>query len=100
MGVNNLATEMRVEDLPGDLPAIAEIIGVEKTLEVWRAFSGSALRFPSKFPRDFCARYIRNKFNGSNRLKLCQELGIGEKTFRNLLNTKGHFAQTDLFVSG
>jgi len=99
MGVAGVANEMKIDDLPGDLPAVAEIIGMEKTLEIWKIFSGNALRFPSKLPRAFCARYIRNNFNGSNRLKLSRDLGIGDKTFRTLLNMKGHFGQTDLFGS-
>jgi len=97
MGVREVANEMSVDDLPGQLPVMAEVIGMELTLAIWLRFSGHGLRFPSKLPSAFCARYIRNNYNGSNAFKIANDLGIGDRTFRNLLNKKGHFGQTDLF---
>lgn len=99
MGVSDIAEIIEIKDLPGDLSSVAELIGLEKTLEIWMLFAGNEVRFPKKLPRAIQAKYICEYFDGTNKVKICRRLDICGKTFTNMLKMKVPMnkSQTDLF---
>ncbi len=77
-----------VKDLPGDLSQVAEIVGVEKTLELAQLFRGTNVYFCNidSLIRKKRDNLIRNSYdNGVSPIKLARKHQLSERQIWRIL---------------
>lgn len=69
---------------------IADEIGIENTLVIYRLFHGMQVSFPSKlFSKEYTHKAIIKEYNGKNVLQLAQKYSYSERSiWRILKNSK------------
>jgi len=81
---------LRTEDMPVDgLQAIASKLGPRVAASVWRAVRGTRLEAPTRFPRQFMVRYIREHWDGTNTAELARALEVHQRTVERLIDAPG-----------
>lgn len=88
--LDEIAREMRPEDLPGGYRDVARIVGVENALKLSEQLGGLPFYFPKigsliVKKRD---QYIRKEFNGANYKELARKYGLTEVWVRRILNRR------------
>ena len=70
---------------------IADEIGIENTLVIYRLFRGAQVSFPNRlFSKEYIYKAIIKEYNGKNVLQLAQKYNYSERTiWRILKNGKG-----------
>lgn len=77
----DLLKEATIDDLPEDWRFIAEICGVEKTIEIIANFNGNILYAPAKTViANIRNRYIAGNLNKSSAKKLARKFNIAPCT--------------------
>lgn len=65
---------------------IADEIGVENTLIIYRLFRGTQISFPSRlFSREYIHKAIINEYNGKNIPQLAQKYNYSERSVQRIL---------------
>lgn len=79
-----------IEDFPENFKEVAEIIGVENSLELSKRFAGTSLYIPKmdNLYRKECDYKIRQAFTGANIPELCQRFGLTQVQIRNILSIR------------
>lgn len=88
--LSEIATEISIDDLPGDYRQIATAIGVESTLKIVHCVGGLQLYFP-KMDAFLVARRdarIRREFTGDNFRELAIRYGLSERWIRVIVQQK------------
>jgi Mor family transcriptional regulator len=95
--VTDIAAEMSVEHLPESYQGIAEIIGIEATLQLSEYFGGQRFYFRKieGLLMDKRDERIRAEFTGFNHVDLARRYGLTETRIRDILRCKSQ--QCDLF---
>ena len=84
----NLTEQWDVELLGDDFSGlndvyreIADEIGIENTMAIFKMFHGAQISFPNKlFSREYIHRAILKEYNGKNVLQLAQKYNYSERT--------------------
>mgnify|MGYP001225718687 CR=1 FL=1 len=78
-----------IDELPGDLPILAEVIGVRDSLLVAEKIGGTMLRLPSVRPLKikWRNRWMRQRYDqgGITVIELARSHGLGERQTYNIL---------------
>lgn len=87
-GLDKIAAEITIEDLPEDYQIVAEICGLENALKLSKHMSSMRIYVPSflgliRGRRDAC---IRAEFNGSNHKDLARKYRMSETWIRKILS--------------
>ena len=94
MSLNNcLPDGLEVETLKNDLDGlndvykdIADEIGLENTLIIFRLFHGTQISFPNRlFSKEYIHQSIRNEYNGNNVPQLAQKYNYSERSIWRIL---------------
>lgn len=94
MSLNNcLPDGLEVDTLKNDLDGlndvyknIADEIGLENTLIIFRLFHGTQISFPNRlFSKEYIHRSIRNEYNGNNVPQLAQKYNYSERSIWRIL---------------
>ena len=65
---------------------IADKIGIENALEIYRMFHGNQISFPSKlFSKEYIHQAIINEYNGKNAKELAQKYNYSERSIWRIL---------------
>ncbi|MDA8172067.1 MAG: hypothetical protein M0033_05930 [Nitrospiraceae bacterium] len=88
--LDEIAREMRPEDLPEGYQAVARVVGVENALKLSEELGGLPFYFPKigsliVKKRD---QYIRQEFNGANYKELARKYGLTEVWVRRILHRR------------
>ena len=68
---------------------IADEIGVENTLAIYKLFHGTQLSFPNRlFSKEYIHNAIINEYNGSNVPQLAQKYNYSERSVWRILKAK------------
>lgn len=90
--LDNREVELLKKDLSGlnDVyKGIADEIGIENTLVIYKLFHGMQISFPSRlFSKEYTHKAIISEYNGSNAPQLAQKYNYSERSIRRILNTK------------
>ena len=94
MSVNKLLIEFRGENLLGNelnglndvYRDIANEIGIENTMAIYRLFHGTQISFPNRlFSKEYIHKAIINEYNGENVLQLAQKYNYSERTIWRII---------------
>ena len=94
MSVNKLLTEFRGENLLGNelnglndvYRDIANEIGIENTMAIYRLFHGTQISFPNRlFSKEYIHKAIINEYNGKNVIQLAQKYNYSERTIWRII---------------
>lgn len=88
--LEEIARDMRPEDLPGGYQAIAQVVGVANALKLSEQLGGLPFYFPKIGSLILKNRdqHIRREFNGANYRELARKFGLTESWVRRILNRK------------
>ena len=68
---------------------IADEIGVENTLAIYKLFHGTQISFPNRlFSKEYIHNAIINEYNGSNVPQLAQKYNYSERSVWRILKSK------------
>lgn len=68
---------------------IADEIGIENTLVIYRLFHGTQITFPNRlFSKEYVRDAIIKEYNGKNALQLAQKYNYSERTIWRILQAK------------
>jgi Mor family transcriptional regulator len=68
---------------------IADIIGIENTVMLYKNFKGQQITFPQRiFTIEYVAKYIKENRNGESVRELAKKFGYTERHIRQLLKVK------------
>ena len=68
---------------------IADEIGVENTLAIYKLFHGTQISFPNRlFSKEYIHNAIINEYNGSNVPQLAQKYNYSERSAWRILKAK------------
>ena len=68
---------------------IADKIGIENTLEIYRLFHGNQITFPSRlFSKEYIHQAIINEYNGKNAKQLAQKYNYSERSIWRILKSE------------
>ncbi len=96
MSLNNYLLEgSEVELLKKDLAGlndvyrdIADEIGVENTLAIYKLFHGTQISFPNRlFSKEYTHKAIISEYNGNNVPQLAQKYNYSERSIWRILKT-------------
>ena len=82
--------------LDGDAARLADTIGVEGLLKLWKNFSSLSFYISSKPQMEAKRRYVRMKHNGNNTKELALKLSVSER-FVQIAVKEGRMPQRTLF---
>ncbi len=67
---------------------IADEIGIENTIAIYRLFRGTQISFPSRlFSKEHIHNAIINEYNGDNVLQLAQKYNYSERSIWRILKS-------------
>lgn len=89
--LEEIAKEVKPEDLPEGYRAVAHVVGVENALKLSEHLGGLPFYFPKigsliVKKRDLC---IRREFNGANYRELARKYGLTETWVRRIVSRRG-----------
>lgn len=68
---------------------IADEIGIENTLIIYRLFHGTQISFPNRlFSKEYTHQAIINEYNGNNVPQLAQKYNYSERSIWRILKSK------------
>lgn len=68
---------------------IADEIGIENTLVIYRLFHGTQISFPNRlFSKEYTHQAIINEYNGNNVHQLAQKYNYSERSIWRILKDK------------
>ena len=68
---------------------IADEIGIENTVAIYRLFHGTQISFPSRlFSKEYVRNAIINEYNGKNVSQLAQKYNYSERSIWRILKTE------------
>ena len=79
----------QVEDsgLQGVYKELAEIIGVEATIAVYRELKGQQVNFPTRlYDKNHVIEEVNRRYNGSNLKELAKEFNYTERWIRKIIH--------------
>ena len=89
--LDGLEVELLKKDLEGlnDVYRdIADEIGIENTLAIYKLFHGTQISFPNRlFSKEYTHRAIINEYNGNNVPQLAQKYNYSERSIWRILKT-------------
>ncbi len=89
--LNGLEVELLKKDLAGlnDVYRdIADEIGVENTLAIYKLFHGTQISFPNRlFSKEYTHKAIISEYNGNNVPQLAQKYNYSERSIWRILKT-------------
>ena len=97
MSVNSrLSDSLEAEILKNDIGGlndvykdIADEMGLENTLTIYKLFHGTQISFPNRlFSKEYTHQAIRNEYNGKNVSQLAQKYNYSEKSIWRIIKTE------------
>ena len=81
-------SDVTMDDLPEEIQALAEMVGMDKLFETLDRFEGDTIYFPSKktLLRETRDRLIREQFDGRNYRELARKNRMSVRQVRNICN--------------
>ena len=84
--VNNVGND--ISGLNDVYREIADEIGIENAIAIYRLFHGTQVSFPSRlFSKEHIHNAIINEYNGNNVLQLAQKYNYSERTIWRILKS-------------
>ena len=82
--------QIRISDLPGEVRAIAKLIGLKSTLKLVTEYNGDSVYIPKydAIIRAVRDRAIRAEFNGANQKELARKFNLTSHTIRQIIKGK------------
>ena len=79
---------LRIDDLPAESRALAQVIGLENLLALARQLGGQRIYIPilDSLLRQLKYRAVRREFNGHNYLQLSLKYGYTKRWIREIVN--------------
>ena len=75
------------EDFKGIYKNIADLLGEEATIKLYKNYKGQQITFPMRlYSKEYVLRVIKYKYNGKNLTELSRELDYSERWMRTLVN--------------
>ena len=92
----SLFEELEVKSLSKDLSGlndvyreIADEIGIENAIAIYKLFNGTQVSFPSRlFSKEYIHKEIISEYNGSNVMQLAQKYNYSERSIWRILKSK------------
>jgi Mor family transcriptional regulator len=80
--INELITQIRIEDLPPQHRQYAEIIGLDNLIKLCETMGGSGYYIPQtqELLSDWVCQRIREEYSGYNIKSLVKKYGVSERT--------------------
>ena len=91
--------EVCTSGLQGVYKELAEIIGVEAAIAVYKELKGQQVTFPTRlYEHNYVIREVNLRYNGSNLKELAREFGYTERWIRTFIikNSEGRDNTQDL----
>lgn len=68
---------------------IADEVGLENTLAIFKLFHGTQISFPNRlFSKEYTHQAIRNEYNGQNVPQLARKYNYSERSIWRIIKTK------------
>lgn len=84
-----MVKEVDISSLHGIYRELAEIIGVELTIAVFKELKGQQITFPSRlYEKEYVIEEVRIRYNGANLKELAREFNYTERWIRKLIHNK------------
>lgn len=84
-----ITLENDLNGLNGVYRDIADEIGIENAVAIYRMFHGAQISFPSRlFSKEHIHKAIINEYNGKNVLQLAQKYNYSERSIWRILKSK------------
>lgn len=84
-----MVKEVDISSLHGIYRELAEIIGVELTIAVFKELKGQQITFPSRlYEKEYVIKEVRIRYNGANLKELAREFNYTERWIRKLIHNK------------
>ncbi|MBA3012949.1 MAG: DNA-binding protein [Proteobacteria bacterium] len=82
--------QLRISDLPGEIRAIAELIGLKATLKIASEYSGETIYIPKhdSITRAVRDRAIREEYTGANHKELAKKFNLTTRIIRKIIDEK------------
>lgn len=75
------------EDFKGIYKNIADLLGEEATIKLYKNYKGQQITFPMRlYSKEYVLKVIKDKYNGKNLNELSRELDYSERWMRKLIN--------------
>lgn len=75
---------------------IADEIGIENTIAIYRLFHGTQISFPARlFSKEHIHRAIVQEYNGKNALQLAQKYNYSERSIWRILKASDKSSQEE-----
>ena len=81
--------EVNTSGLQGVYKELAEIIGVDATIAVYKELKGQQVTFPTRlYERNYVIREVNLRYNGTNLKELAKEFNYTERWIRTFVDNK------------
>lgn len=78
--------ELSINDFTGAYKEIAEVIGIEATINLHKHFQGQQITLPKKlYTKDYIVSKVRSNESGSNVRSVASEFGYTERRLRQII---------------
>lgn len=82
----NRTEEVSVDDFTGAYKEIAEVIGIEATINLHKHFQGQQITLPKKlYTKDYIVSKVKSNEGGSNVRSVASEFGYTERRLRQII---------------
>lgn len=87
MALPNAWDTLTMEDLPaGSLRTIAKRHGVRAAADIWKLLKGTRFEPPTRFPKPYMMRYVREHFDGHNANEIARALECSVRTVERMIS--------------
>ena len=74
------------ERYSGIYKELAELLGDNATIKIWKRFSGLNITFPQKlYSKEYRKEYIKEKMQSMKPAEMAKELGLSERRVRQII---------------
>ena len=84
-----MVEDVHSSSLQGIYKEIADIIGVEATIAIYKELRGQQVTFPTRlYERNYVIKEVNSRYNGTNLKDLAREFDYTERWIRTFINNK------------
>lgn len=84
-----MVEDVHSSSLQGIYKEIADIIGVEATIAIYKELRGQQVTFPTRlYERNYVIKEVNSRYNGTNLKDLAKEFDYTERWIRTFINNK------------
>lgn len=84
-----MVKDVHSSSLQGIYKEIADIIGVDATIAIYKELRGQQVTFPTRlYERNYVIKEVNSRYNGTNLKDLAREFDYTERWIRTFINNK------------